>query len=674
MSTLLANLSIRAKLFLGFGLLLCILALVAAINLRTLSDGQREMDALIHDVQPLLQEGLALSVELETASAELGFHLLSKEAIHQEAFHTSISQAKTLLDQLQGQRLVAADGTATQAVAQLRQQVELLDSLGEAMGRLAADDRKNFPAIAYAAREINPLSQQLLQLMSQMALAEQDQPVSTERRLLYTHITDLRYAFANVMNGIRAYLAFRNQPALDEVELYLGSVNSGLAALEEERPLLAFEQEDALDRIIELKGQFLNNLAKLREIQGGEQWRQDAHLIRTEVGPLLAQAKQTVETLLGELQRTSQIRGQQLLEEMARARLWVGGLLLLGIGLGVVGAWLLSSAIVRPIHYAVTAMGDIAQGGGNLSCNLHLRSRDELGQLCQGFNRFVTTIRDIVSPVQRSTEELADAARHMAAVTDATASGVAQQREQTEQVAAAMSRMSTTAQAMADSARQAEENAQQAGREASGGRQVVTQTVDTIRNLAGAVERAAQVIGRLEADSEQIGSVLEVIRGIAEQTNLLALNAAIEAARAGEQGRGFAVVADEVRTLASRSQQATQEIRGMIERLQGGAREAVTAMRDGQSQAQTSVDQAAQAGVALEAITRAVASITDMNHQIAHAAQQQGEVAEEIDRNLANITQVALQSAEGARELGSASRRLGQLAEQLRGLVGHFQT
>jgi methyl-accepting chemotaxis protein len=202
---------------------------------------------------------------------------------------------------------------------------------------------------------------------------------------------------------------------------------------------------------------------------------------------------------------------------------------------------------------------------------------------------------------------------------------------------------------------------------------VVRNSVNGIRSLAENVEEAAGVIHRLEQDSEQIGTILDVIRGIADQTNLLALNAAIEAARAGEQGRGFAVVADEVRTLAQRTQQSTQEIQAMIEQLQEGSRNAVQVMELGRQRTEESVDLSSRAGTSLDAITSAVSRITDMNLQIASAAQEQSTVAEEMARNINQISEVSDETSHGAQQTEDASQQLSQLASELQTLVQQFK-
>ena len=208
---------------------------------------------------------------------------------------------------------------------------------------------------------------------------------------------------------------------------------------------------------------------------------------------------------------------------------------------------------------------------------------------------------------------------------------------------------------------------------ASSGRKIVDETATTIRKLANEVEEASMVIKQLATDSNDIGSVLDVIRGIAEQTNLLALNAAIEAARAGEQGRGFAVVADEVRTLASRTQQSTQEIQQMIERVQSSASNAVLAMDSGCTQAQLTVEKAATADEALQSIGQIIESINSMNSQIATAAVEQTAVAEEINRNVESINSSSEKTADGANQVAEASEQLSELSSRLRDLVSQFR-
>ena len=347
---------------------------------------------------------------------------------------------------------------------------------------------------------------------------------------------------------------------------------------------------------------------------------------------------------------------------------------LLALLVGVFTVWWLSHMIVNPINAAARTMDEIARGGGDLNCRLQQNGDDELGQMCAAFNRFVGKIREIIGPVMASTDQLAESADGMAAITQQTRQGVQRQQVETEQVATAMNEMLATAQDMVDSAGMAADATAQADDEARAGAEVVRLTIKQINTLADAVGHAAEVIHRLEADSSEIGKVLDVIGGIAEQTNLLALNAAIEAARAGEQGRGFAVVADEVRSLASRTQDSTSEIQAMIERLQSGAHEAVKVMKSGREQASSSVEQASHAGESLQTIAAAVARIRDMNQHMADAARQQGEVAGEINRNLATITEVAEQTAEGAASLDQASSQLSGMSHKLQSLVGHFKT
>jgi len=287
--------------------------------------------------------------------------------------------------------------------------------------------------------------------------------------------------------------------------------------------------------------------------------------------------------------------------------------------------------------------------------------------------QLVDSLREQVTHIGSNSEQLAASAEELSVITQQTNMGVQQQQAETEQLATAMNEMSATVHEVAQNAEIAASSTGTAIERANEGKQRVSKTMDAIEALASDIESASGVIEELRDHSDSIGSVVEVIRGIAEQTNLLALNAAIEAARAGEQGRGFAVVADEVRTLASRTQQSTQEIQAMVEKLQSGAEKAVSVMDHSQQRANTSVEQAASAGESLDGITTVVNEVNDMNTQIATAAEEQNAVAEEINRNVISINQVSQQTAEGAGQTAEASETMAGLAAQLQMVVGKFK-
>jgi methyl-accepting chemotaxis protein len=314
-----------------------------------------------------------------------------------------------------------------------------------------------------------------------------------------------------------------------------------------------------------------------------------------------------------------------------------------------------------------------AMSKGDLTHKVNLTGKDEFAWMCWEYSQGRKGFMGLVKEILGSAGQLAAAAEELSAITEQTNDGVLRQQGEIEQVATAMNEMSATVTEVSRNASSAAGAAQEADDRAKEGCEVVNTTVETINNLASEVERTSEVIENLKGDSISIGTVLDVIRDIAEQTNLLALNAAIEAARAGEQGRGFAVVADEVRTLASRTQQSTREINDMIERLQNGANQAVKVMEMGRTKAEESVEQAAKAGGALQAITGVVDNIRSMNIQIASAAEEQSSTAEEINRNIVNISEVAQETAGGSQQTASASDELARLASDLQSQVGKFK-
>jgi len=337
----------------------------------------------------------------------------------------------------------------------------------------------------------------------------------------------------------------------------------------------------------------------------------------------------------------------------------------------IAGLYIILRSIERPIQQ-LTQLMEKARAEHDLSVRSNMTGSDEISVMAQVFDDMLDKFGQVLDRICRSTGEMGIATQQLTSVSEQTNKNIYEQRLQTEQVATAMNQMSVTVQEVSRNISITASASEEANRETHRGHQRVEEAVTAVQQLADRIEGASDVIQQLEQDSNNINEVLEVIKGVAQQTNLLALNAAIEAARAGEQGRGFAVVADEVRTLAGRTQQSAEEINQLIERLQARSQKAVEVINFSRDEAQAVVGKTNAAGESLASIASAVARINDMSEQIATAAEQQSVTTDEISRNIIAITDVAQQTSEGAEKSTAANDKLGQLAVILQGLVGEF--
>jgi len=378
---------------------------------------------------------------------------------------------------------------------------------------------------------------------------------------------------------------------------------------------------------------------------------------------------------LGELEEAAaDAEGQAALAEGAATATQQGVVLLIGLLGCVVLVLGLPLVVLRPMRRLLDRLQQIAEGDGDLRARLEVRSADELGQLGTAFNRFLDKLQPLIAEVGRVTAEVETAARGMASMAETNDRLISSEHAAVDQVTTAATEMSAAVHEVALNAQHASDAAHAAHMQSNQGAAVVGSTIQSIRQLAQDVEGASQTIGALAEETASIGAVLEVIRGIAEQTNLLALNAAIEAARAGEQGRGFAVVADEVRALAARTQDSTKDIQSRIERLQSGVDKAVQAMHTGSSKARDSVERAEGVDQVLAEASASVQRINDMAAQIATACEEQSCVTEEIARNITDIRDLSNEAATYSSRGKLASQQLSGLAKTLADLVGRFRT
>ena len=431
------------------------------------------------------------------------------------------------------------------------------------------------------------------------------------------------------------------------------------------------EERSAYEEYVRLLGQYHQIEERMKSLSRSNQIEELRTLLNTQLLSNSEQINAALTRLLDLNNSMANATNQKAADQYDSAFDLVVALLVLATALTVLFAWLLTRSITLPIAQALDAAEHIAEG--NLTQSIKVDGDDEAGRLLRAMNKMQEKLRDTLQRISGSATQLASAAEELNAVTDESARGLTQQNNEIEQAATAVNEMTSAVEEVARNAVSTCEASKNATASAGDGRDLVQETVSAIERMSGDVQGTATLIGALAEESRDIGKVLDVIRGLADQTNLLALNAAIEAARAGEAGRGFAVVADEVRALAHRTQQSTSEIERMIGSIQAGTEQAVDSMRNSTERAESTLNIAKGAGMSLDTINSAIIEINERNLVIASAAEEQAQVAREVDRNLVNIRDLSVQSATGASQTSAASGELSRLAVDLNGMVGRFR-
>ncbi|GGL57464.1 methyl-accepting chemotaxis protein [Pseudomonas brenneri] len=638
MNTWFGNISVNLKLGLGFGLVLVLTSILALTGWTSLS-GLIDRSNWMSDITQLNASLTKLRI------VRLQYMLANGD-------ETVAQNVQTTLDSFAAQQQQLINSfKSPENLKLLTEQKDIITAYRQSLNKMREAYRNGNAARQTMGERADAAGL----VIAALDRSVRQMPESSERFAQYEAVNHAKEEFQVARYEVRGYTGNVNPDTEARAVAQIESAINGLKGL---KNVFGESQQTELNALENALGAYRNALQVYKTA--------NANIV-------LARQEMTVQgaDIVSRSEALYDIQLQRRDAESARARSLQLISTLLALLVGIIAALVITRQITRPLRETLAVVERIASG--DLSHNIQVTRRDELGVLQQGIQRMGTTLRELISGIRDGVTQIASAAEELSAVTEQTSAGVNSQKIETDQVATAMHEMTATVQEVARNAEQASQAASAADGQAREGDKVVAEAIAQIERLADEVARSTDAMAHLQQESNKIGSVMDVIKAVAEQTNLLALNAAIEAARAGEAGRGFAVVADEVRGLAQRTQKSTEEIEGLVAGLQNGTQQVANVMNNSRSLTDSSVELTRKAGVSLDNITRTVSNIQSMNQQIAAAAEQQSAVAEEISRSIVNVRDVSEQTATASDETAKSSVELARLGSQLQQMVSHFR-
>lgn len=666
------KLSLKLQIWLGFGAMLALTAIIAFISIINLYSVNNQAKYIVSEAQPLMVSALNIKNSMYESARNMSDYIITQKADDKQALTSSLENLNAGLNGFTQMNAIGGNEELIQSVANIEASIGTYQELLIQAEYLIDNPTTNYPALELSETQLSPISKSMLSALDLALESELGEDNTQERKELFYDLSNLRHNWMSIVTSNRAFLSNPSEARNNTTRDYMKLHQKFLKDIQVKSRLFTLEQQEAVSKITVNTIVYFKLLKKVYLLHTTGQWRKDQALLKNKIQPLINNIAEQLNNIVDlQLESTNNL-SSSLLDRISTALLIsavsLGAAILIGIGI----AWSNAKQINTIVSEVSNSLSSMSRG--EFTINLDENRIGETGQISSMLNQFSVQLQNMIQDLTQSVNNLQSASSGMSSIVSETSSNILQQHRETEMVATAVEEMTATAQEVANSAATAASSAKQANDLAASGALISTEALGGISHLVNDLNNASGVIQTLRDESNNISIVLDVIRDISEQTNLLALNAAIEAARAGEQGRGFAVVADEVRTLASRTQQSTDEIRSKIEQLQHGASDAVEAMNGAIKEANLNNDQVEKVAEALAEIAGEIHNINNQLDQMAAASEQQSATSEEISRNVISISTLAEKTAQGTQHAKSAEDELSMVTQSIQAVITNFKT
>ena len=675
MNNFLRNLTIKQKMRFGFGIMWGVLAIItiqAAINLTVVRSNVAE---IVEEKQPLAIKAMEMAFILERSLNSLSMYILTNDEKLIDDYYSGIVLVEENINRAQ---LKLSKGGESEAALSheyglLQDSLAKLPDLVEQVKVIQTSQALKFPAFAYADENILGLTTEISQAITQMVDSELTD-LSSERSALISDVLGLQKTWSNVTSSLRGYIAFRNEYMADSVDNHLNQTERLIDQISQQKAVeLTLEEEDGIEQLQQLYQEYREHYMMLTAIHEGEQWRMDTWLMEHKIIPIFKELDEALIASSDIAIKDMMDESDSLLSSSLNNIIILLLISVLGQFIGMIVSRRVTQSVVEPMQDISQVMKDIAGGNGDLTRRLPVKSQDEMGELAGYFNEFVTKIQLMLQEVSGTVNQLEVSSGKLLSITHETKQGTQQQLSSTGLLSTSMVDMASQSRSVVDHSHNTSKATQQAADRIKLSDEKVQGTAEQMLKLSDGMDAISASVSQLNVESETIGSVVHVIREIAEQTNLLALNAAIEAARAGEHGRGFAVVADEVRGLAQRTQESTVQIEEIIDKIRRTTSKTVKVVEAGNETARSSCGAISETKDTLQPVSLLMSDINQMSQQMSNAANEQSVLAQEINQNIGQIHEVTERAVTGAEKTEVAGHDLQELADKLERLVHQFK-